>query len=1147
MSSADVKERLDEITKPDQDERLYRHLLLRNELSVLLISDGNADKAAAAMDVAVGHASDPPELPGLAHFLEHMLFLGTEKYPDEGSYQQFLQEHGGSSNAFTAFEDTNFYFDVQHPHLQAALDRFAQFFLCPSFTESAAGRELKAVHSENEKNLQSDGWRLNQLYKSMASEAHPYHKFGTGNLHTLRDRPEGRAAVDVALDDSGEVGVHFGITCDGSGVSPIVGRRYKMIGEDYDLCEAVYKQLSADDAAKFELVPPPRADDPAAERARAAAGGVHHGITCDGSGVCPIVGRRFKMVGHDFDLCEEQFAQLDDDDRVKFELVAPPPPPPRVKVCIKPDARPAVNVREALFAFHKQHYSANAMRLVVVGREDLDTLEAWVAPLFAQVANINRPKPVWSAAAYPDDAPRRSLAVVPVRDLRSLSVVWSMPSVQPLHRTKPHRYLSHLLGHESEGSLLSLLKSRNWVDSLVAGETHVASDFSLFEVKMDLSEEGDAAVSEIVPYIFQYISMLGQSGPAEWVYAECRDIGAMSFRFKEPEEPIDAACGLASSLQLYPPAEVLCAPYLFRAFDAPAISRLLALLTPERASVVHVSERHTAKADCREEWYGTAFACEPPSAEELAAWRGAAAEIDAALALPQPNPFIPTEFGLACDAASAAADNAAADNAPPPPSPPVFPRLLRDDEWLRLWHKTDATFRRPKANVYIDLLAPAAYHSPPAAVLTRIFSKQLADELTEFSYHAECAGLHYSVYNCSTGLRLILSGYNHKLPVLLSKVLAKLAHADLTAERFVVQKDIVAREYANFWKEQPYQHAMYAASHLLELSRWYIGDYLEYTQSAALTHEAYVSFVRTQLLEMVHLQALCHGNVGAADARTWFADALAALPAAARPLRPSQRPAHRALELPEGSEVVLRSHPSTAPPLQKQHSNADESNSAVEVYLQVGIDERPRTMVLELVAQALTKPAYHQLRTVEQLGYIVFSGVRHDLGVVGFRVLVQSSEKDAAELDARIECFLGTVGALLDAMGDDEFGNHKKALIDLKLEKDKKLRQESGRYWSEIPLGTYDFERSELDAEALKAITKADVRAFWDEHLAPGAPRRRRLSSQVFASRHALPPPPAGARCLETPAAVVAYKRTRPAYPAPGAVEPPEPPSEYDE
>ena len=70
------------------------------------------------MDVNVGHASDPADLPGLAHFLEHMLFLGTEKYPEEGHYNQFLQERGGSSNAYTDFEHTNFFFDVLHPHLE---------------------------------------------------------------------------------------------------------------------------------------------------------------------------------------------------------------------------------------------------------------------------------------------------------------------------------------------------------------------------------------------------------------------------------------------------------------------------------------------------------------------------------------------------------------------------------------------------------------------------------------------------------------------------------------------------------------------------------------------------------------------------------------------------------------------------------------------------------------------------------------------------------------------------------------------------------------------------------------------------------------------------------------------------------------------
>jgi insulysin len=55
-----------------------------------------------------------------------MLFLGTEKYPDEKDYNVFLNEHGGNSNAYTDTENTNYYFDIAHPHMKGALDRFAQ-------------------------------------------------------------------------------------------------------------------------------------------------------------------------------------------------------------------------------------------------------------------------------------------------------------------------------------------------------------------------------------------------------------------------------------------------------------------------------------------------------------------------------------------------------------------------------------------------------------------------------------------------------------------------------------------------------------------------------------------------------------------------------------------------------------------------------------------------------------------------------------------------------------------------------------------------------------------------------------------------------------------------------------------------------------
>lgn len=70
-----------------------------------------------------GSLSDPPNIAGLSHFCEHMLFLGTKKYPKENEYSQFLSEHAGSSNAFTSGEHTNYYFDVSHEHLEGALDR----------------------------------------------------------------------------------------------------------------------------------------------------------------------------------------------------------------------------------------------------------------------------------------------------------------------------------------------------------------------------------------------------------------------------------------------------------------------------------------------------------------------------------------------------------------------------------------------------------------------------------------------------------------------------------------------------------------------------------------------------------------------------------------------------------------------------------------------------------------------------------------------------------------------------------------------------------------------------------------------------------------------------------------------------------------
>lgn len=103
-----------EIRKSPNDPREYRFVKLKsNGLPTILISDKNAEKAAAALQVAVGSLTEPKEYPGLAHFLEHILFLGTKKYPETGDFTDFIEKHGGGANAFTADDRTVYMFEVE--------------------------------------------------------------------------------------------------------------------------------------------------------------------------------------------------------------------------------------------------------------------------------------------------------------------------------------------------------------------------------------------------------------------------------------------------------------------------------------------------------------------------------------------------------------------------------------------------------------------------------------------------------------------------------------------------------------------------------------------------------------------------------------------------------------------------------------------------------------------------------------------------------------------------------------------------------------------------------------------------------------------------------------------------------------------------
>lgn len=281
--------------------------------------------------------------------------MGTEKYPVENHYSQYLSANSGSSNAYTASTSTNYYFDVsakpsndQEPTednpspFHDALDIFAQFFIAPLFLPETLDRELKAVDSENKKNLQSDIWRLHQLDKSISNPKHPYCHFSTGNFEVLKTIPEAKG----------------------------------------------------------------------------------------------------------------------------------------------------INVREKFIEFHAKHYSANLMKLVVLGREPIDLLEKWVVEIFSAVPNKNLPPNRWT-----DELPIRKSELgkicyaKPVYDMRELYLAFPSMDENELFLEQPSSYVLHLVGHEGPGSLMAYLKAKGWVNTLSVGTSPICPGSPEFiECEMKLTE-----------------------------------------------------------------------------------------------------------------------------------------------------------------------------------------------------------------------------------------------------------------------------------------------------------------------------------------------------------------------------------------------------------------------------------------------------------------------------------------------------------------------------------------------------------------------------------------------------------------------------------------------------------------------------------
>lgn len=177
---------MNKIKKPKFDNRTFNYGQLDNGIKFSIIEDSHLEKSFVTVCLKVGSFSDPVEYEGMSHFLEHMLFMGSKKYPDENYYFTRLNELGGYSNAYTDVMETVYYFNVYDNGLEEIFDIFSRFFIDPLFDPDSVAREINAVNSEHKKNINQDMWRKYQLMLNLIDKDSLINTFVTGSLNSLQ-------------------------------------------------------------------------------------------------------------------------------------------------------------------------------------------------------------------------------------------------------------------------------------------------------------------------------------------------------------------------------------------------------------------------------------------------------------------------------------------------------------------------------------------------------------------------------------------------------------------------------------------------------------------------------------------------------------------------------------------------------------------------------------------------------------------------------------------------------------------------------------------------------------------------------------------------------------------------------------------------
>lgn len=692
-------------------------------------------------------------------------------------------------------------------------------------------------------------------------------------------------------------------------------------------------------------------------------------------------------------------------------------------------------IQHDLQLFFNRYYAANNMALSVLGKEPLDQLELMVREKFASVKAKGEVTPVIKADFFNSNMMGKMVLVQPEKSIHSLTLLFPLPDQIKQYKSKPMDLIAYVLGDEGEGSLLAYLKANNLASGVSTSTAFTYKGGTVLAVSVTLTDHGDKEREAVLLAVFQTIERLRNHDWSERLFKEMAAVNQLTFDYGEAKSAQQEVMNLSGNLQYFPSSDVLSADFLMTEYRPRLIDDLVSRLTLKNCVIFSVSKNF--KADKTSMYYQTPYAVTALPAR----WINdiASLKLNENIRLPVVNAFLPENLSVL-----------AVKNQQ------VNPEKIVDKPGVQLWYKGVDKFALPKASTYFSFKKTGIRDTLNKAVLLDVYIALINDDLATWLYPAQMSGMSLELYTQLRGVTLKVNGFNDKQKELLSQVLERIKKSQLTEAQFLRVKAELIKNLENADKTQPYrklemtwferlQSPSYSTQlKLAELRRLQLKDINQFSQ---------------HFWQDMQITGLVSGNVSKRNA-------IAMLDTVTE-----------AIDSPQNADVPIKV-------LKLNRVNqfevvaVDHKDAAYALYWQAKRNDMDAQAKYMLLAKALESPFFSDIRTQQQLGYVVYARYANLISVPGIMFVVQSPTASVEKIHHSVQGFiLGAKDGLVQ-MKPEYFQQLQQALQQELLAKPLSLAEESERYWYNIAMGYTELDREQQLAQAINDLSIDDWRSF---------------------------------------------------------------------